>query len=468
MMGRKIYHPKSVVTVDIDSLIPKSHLLRTIEKHLDLRFVRELARPLYCSDNGRPSIDPEVFFRIQLLIYLYNIESDRQVIEELHYNLAYRWFCKFTLEDTIPDHSSLTRIRDRLGEKTFKKIFDRIVRECEKRGLSKSQKIMADGSLVKADAALNSLIKRREGDTIEKIRKRKRPKYIKGRKYSNGTHVSRTDPDAKLAGKFTELKQIKYKVHNIADLKSRVIIDTHVTDGSVPEGTIFFDRLDQTEKTFKFKTKVAVADRGYGSGENLQELENRKIKSFVPNFHSEVGDNYDPKLFKYDKKKDVFTCPRGFELLPTQFQSDFNQHQKLYRLLGGHCKKCPLRRKCFKNQKKIDRGKRIFRNLHCVIQAKTKAREKTKEFKKHRAQRQWKMEGLFAEAKTFHGLDRARYRLRANMQIQAYMTASVQNIKRLMKKPFVTLRKWLSELTSAIKIFSVQHASNIQIRFYPG
>src|ERR1700678_3401288 len=144
----------------MEELIPKRHLLRRIDSVLDFGFVREATRELYCRDNGRPSIDPELFVRICLITYLYNIPSDRQVCEEIQYNLAYRWFCRLSLEDQVPDHSSLTRIRDRLGEKIFKEIFDHIVRLCIEKGIVKGDKVMMDGSLIKADAALSSLVPR--------------------------------------------------------------------------------------------------------------------------------------------------------------------------------------------------------------------------------------------------------------------------------------------------------------------
>ncbi|MGZ3775700.1 MAG: transposase [Pseudobdellovibrionaceae bacterium] len=99
---------------------PKSHFLRRIDNVLDLSFLRELTAPLYANGKGRPSIDPEIFVRMILLEYLCNINSDRQLCEEIGYNLTYRWFCKLSLTDKVPDHSSTTRIRDRLGKKTTK------------------------------------------------------------------------------------------------------------------------------------------------------------------------------------------------------------------------------------------------------------------------------------------------------------------------------------------------------------
>jgi len=160
MQGHQHFQPQLFSVFNMEELIPRDHLLRQIDSKIDFEFVREMTGHLYCQDNGRPSIDPVLFVRICLITYLYNIPSDRQVCEEIRYNLAYRWFCRLAIEDSVPDHSSLTRIRDRLGEATFKNIFDQVVRLCIEKGLVTGNKVMMDGSLIKADAALNSLVPR--------------------------------------------------------------------------------------------------------------------------------------------------------------------------------------------------------------------------------------------------------------------------------------------------------------------
>jgi transposase len=144
MQGVASFEQQKVVSVDMNELIPKHHLLRKIDKHVDFSFVRGLTINCYCSNNGRPSIDPQIFFRLILVSYLYNISSDRQLCEEVHYNLAYRWFCKLSLNDKIPDHSSLTRIRDRLGIEIFKTFFNLIIKQCRDKGLVKGERIMTD------------------------------------------------------------------------------------------------------------------------------------------------------------------------------------------------------------------------------------------------------------------------------------------------------------------------------------
>lgn len=96
MQGKQEYQPRLFSVVQVENLVPKNHLLRKLDEALDLSFVRPLTEPLYCKENGRPSIDPEVFVRMLLIEYLYDIPSDRQLCEEIGFNLAYRWFCRFS------------------------------------------------------------------------------------------------------------------------------------------------------------------------------------------------------------------------------------------------------------------------------------------------------------------------------------------------------------------------------------
>lgn len=430
MQGRQEYQPQLFSTIDMEARIPQRHLLRRVDKILDLSFVRDLTAHLYCQDNGRPSIDPELFFRICLITYFYNIDSDRLVCEELEYNLSYRWFCRLSLEDVTPDHSSLTKIRDRLGEETFKEIFERIVRLCIEKGMVKGDKVMMDGSLVRADAALKSLVPRNEDGTPSDS---KPPKYIKGQKYSNDTHVSYTDSDSSLAGKPNELKQLMHKVHNTMDRESRVIIDSHVTSGADVEGKVMMGRLDHVENTFSFDVAELTADRGYGYGENLHALHERGIHPFVPRFHSDAGERVerDSKGFTFDKKRDCFICPKGHSMFPIIGSTS---QYKRYRIKGGHCSKCPLKDQCLiLPAQKTRNAKHIEVHIYQEAIDWAAKMEATEEFKKIRGERQWKVEGLFGEAKVHHGLSRARYRGRAKMQIQAFMVATVQNLKRLVE-----------------------------------
>ena len=159
MQGVHAFDPKAKASIDLESFVAEDHFLRQIDRVLDLSFVRELTAACYADGKGRPSIDPEVFFRMQLVAYFNGITKDRRLCEEVRYNLAYRWFCRLSLEDDIPDHSSLTRIRDRLGEEVFEAVFRRIVGQCQEKGLVKKDcRVMTDATLIAADASLDSLV----------------------------------------------------------------------------------------------------------------------------------------------------------------------------------------------------------------------------------------------------------------------------------------------------------------------
>ncbi|MBV2123453.1 MAG: transposase [Candidatus Thiodiazotropha sp. (ex Ctena orbiculata)] len=151
MQGRTQFQAELFHTVNLDDFVPQDHLLRKIDAVLDLDFVYELTSPLYCTDNGRTSIDPALFFRMQIIGYLYGIKSDRKLCEEINLNLAYRWFCRLNLGDRIPDHSSLTRIRQRFGEETFQRVFEHFIDKWVEAGLVSGKKLISDASLIDAN-----------------------------------------------------------------------------------------------------------------------------------------------------------------------------------------------------------------------------------------------------------------------------------------------------------------------------
>src|SRR6185436_12854646 len=174
--------------------------------------------------------DPEVYFRMELVAYFYGISSERQLCEDIYYNFAYRWFCRLSLDDEVPDHSSLTKIRDRLGEEVFATVFRQIVALCRKKDLVHEEcAVMTDATLIAADAATVSMVL---NEPAQAQQEQPPPpcdptERLAQPKVSNGTHHSRTDPDATLARKDRTPLQLKYKVHQTIDAESRVILDTH-------------------------------------------------------------------------------------------------------------------------------------------------------------------------------------------------------------------------------------------------
>ena len=124
MLGYKARDFRLLTAVSLDDLVPDDNFYRQLEEHLDLGFIRDLVCELY-SEMGRPSIDPVVFFKLQLIAFFEGIRSERRLMDTVTVNLAHRWFIGYDLREEVPDHSSLSKIRDRYGLPTFHRFFER-------------------------------------------------------------------------------------------------------------------------------------------------------------------------------------------------------------------------------------------------------------------------------------------------------------------------------------------------------
>ena len=145
MLGHKAKIFKSHLAVSVEDLVPQDNFYREVEAKLDLTFVRDLVRDCYASRMGRPSIDPIVFFKLQVIMFLEGIRSERKLIDQVNLNLAFRWYIGYDLDETVPDHSSLSRIRDRYGLEVFQRFFEQIVERCIAAGLVWGKELYFDG-----------------------------------------------------------------------------------------------------------------------------------------------------------------------------------------------------------------------------------------------------------------------------------------------------------------------------------
>ncbi|MDP9458111.1 MAG: transposase [Actinomycetota bacterium] len=162
MMGAKIRSFSPLPRdVSLEELVPADHFYRRLDATLDLRFVRELVAPLYAR-GGRPSVDSVVFFKLQLVMFFEDLRSERQLMRVVANRLSLRWYLGYDLHEPLPDHSSLTRIRERFGLEVFRRFFERVVEMCFEAGLVKGEELFFDSTTVKADAARGSLIPRLE------------------------------------------------------------------------------------------------------------------------------------------------------------------------------------------------------------------------------------------------------------------------------------------------------------------
>jgi transposase len=449
MQGVHAFDPKATASIDLESFVAADHFLRRVDRVLDLSFVRELTASRYAVQQGRPSIDPEVYFRMQLVAYFFGVTSERQLCEDVYYNLAYRWFCRLPLKEDVPDHSSLTRIRDRYGAEIFESVFRRIVEQCKQKGLVKdSCRVMTDATLIAADASLNSLVHNEPGEAQkEEEAQRQRRGTIDPeaqRKLSNQTHRSRTDPDATLAQKRGTPRQLKYKVHQTIDADSRVILDTEVTTGARHDNQPYLDQLQRIRDRCKITIREAIADRGYGSASIIRTLQAQGVETYLPLWSGRVGNSkYLRSGLTYEKEHDRFCCPQGKYLTPNPAIYD---NHKRYASSPEDCRVCPQASTCPARSKPPSHQRFVLRSLDQDLFEHVQSKMEEPQFGKKLAERMWKIEGLFAEAKQNHCLSRAKYRGRSKVQIQAYLCAMVQNLKRLLFPLYQWLvASWLSK-----------------------
>src|SRR5712692_2110361 len=156
MMGSKQRHFAPLIQVSLEELVPADHFYRHLEQSLDLSFVREFVQETYAS-GGRPSIDPVVFFKLQLVMFFEDIRSERLLMRHAADRLSVRWFVGYDLNEPLPDHSSLTRIRTRYGVEVFRRFFEQIVAQCQHAKLVWGRELYIDGTKVQANTSKDSL-----------------------------------------------------------------------------------------------------------------------------------------------------------------------------------------------------------------------------------------------------------------------------------------------------------------------
>ena len=156
--------------VVLDNLVPQEHLVRKIDKVIDFEFIRDAVKDLYCKDNGRPSIDPVVLFKIVFIQFLFGIKSMRQTIKEIEVNVAYRWFLKIGLLDSVPHYSTFAKNYERRFKesKIFEEIFDNILNQVIENGLLQEETIFVDSTHIKAYANKRKVEEKYVKETVNK------------------------------------------------------------------------------------------------------------------------------------------------------------------------------------------------------------------------------------------------------------------------------------------------------------
>ena len=461
MIGRQDRRQQEMfVPGNLEALVPDDHILKRVDRVLDLSWLREEVAPCYCADNGRPGIDPEAAVRLMLAGFFEGIVHDRKLMRQAQVNIAMRWFAGYNFEDTLPHHSSLTRIRQRWGAERFRRIFTRTVEACAAAGLVRGDTVHVDATLIRADVSWESLsddwaeatLRENHSDDDKEpppaagkkraARPRKKKKKPKKR--------SSTDPDATLTtSKKGFLMEPSYKQHTAVDDAAGVIVDVAVTTGEASEGERLMQTIARVQETTHSKVERVTADGAYAHSANYAACEEREIDAVIPPQRAPRPKRPLPaSRFKYDAKNKVVHCPAGQKLT----RNSPAKKGCLFRGEARTCGRCRLRTSCISPSAKV-RTIIIVHGYEALLRARRRRAlwdEATVNwYKRHR----WRVEGVHGEAKTQHGLRRAARRGLPNVAIQAYLTAAAINLKRL-AACFLPLRRLLNAAVGTFNVFS--------------
>jgi transposase len=484
MQGRKDYIPKMIYQLHLDELVPRDNFYRQLDTALDLHFLYK-ATESYYGDEGQESIDPVVFFKLCLVGYLNNINSDRRLIEYCSNCLDIRLYIRYDLDEPLPWHSTISRTRQLYGEEVFLELFRKVLSMCVQKGMVRGKRQAVDSAFIKANASMDSLVEKEvvedaklytdelnEGSEFKvsetckaqveshhawKVKAYKgqpsnqntkqlndfgeeiRPRYL-----SNHTHYSPTDPDSRISVKVGKARQLNYYGQIAVDDAHHVITGAMADHADKRDSQCLPAILDQTianldENEIQFEQ--VAADTGYSSGEALRYCEEHNVEAYIPNFGlykpTREGFDYNPELDRYE-------CTRGNKaILPfRKIVTDKKGYvKKVYRSNNSKCKHCPLRSSCIGKSdfKVLDDSidKAYYDRMHVKMQ--------TPYAKKIRKIRSSTVEPVLGTLINFTNMKRVNTRGIKQANKHVLMAALCYNLKKYMK---FQGKKALSEVKS--------------------
>ena len=441
MMG--IHQPQEGLfsyRVNLEHRVRKDHPLRQVAKAIDFTFVRAEVAQFY-GKNGNEGIDPIILVKLMFLLFFDDVPSERELMERLPERLDYLWFLGYSMDETTPNHSVLSKARARWGKAVFENIFLRTVQQCVEAGLVDGRKIHVDSSLIDANASKDSLIKsspeliaaykQAVAAQATKLEDTMTPEHYEA---INDTHVSTTDPDAALVRKGGRSSaRPRYHHHRALDDAHGVITAVETTPGSIAENKKLPDLIAQHEQNTDKQVDTVVGDSKYGTNQNLAACVEAGLRPHLGVLEDKQKRTkaqralYQEKDFTYNEATDTYRCPAGQEL---KRRRTCPRRQTIeYAPEPGVCTACALRAQCTTAAK----GRTLQRHEQAALAKAGQAMARSPQARRDRRRRQTLVEGSFAQAANEHGFKRSRWRRLWRQQIQDWLIAAVQNLKILMK-----------------------------------
>lgn len=442
MLTKNRHIQSKLEAVIIDDLISEDHVLKKIDKYIDFKFIYDLVEDKYCLDNGRPSIDPVVLFKMIFIGYLFGIRSERRLVDEIHHNIAYRWFLGFGLSDKIPDSSTISQNRKRRfnGTDIYQKIFDNILEQAISLKLVPGKIMYVDSTHIKANANIGkftneqvevpiqsyvdeleeSINESREEHGQKPLKKKDEIQEVKERK------ISTTDPESGFMTRDRKPQGFFYLNHMCVDGENNIITGVHPTSAAINDAVPFLEIIQKQKE--KFNVKYVGADAGYYTAPIARGLEKLGIQGSIARRLGPKPKGIMSKLhFSYIEEFDLYICPENHHLT---YKTTTRQGYKEYAGCKEVCSNCPRKEKCLTSGNEA----RIIRR-HVWQESLTKIdRFKDSKLGKNIYKRRKEtIERAFADLKELHGFRYARFRGLEKMKEQCLMTAAAYNMKKIAK-----------------------------------
>lgn len=428
----------------LEDYVPEDHLLRGIDQYLDLSELHDHLAPYY-SHTGRPSIDPELMVRMLIVGYCFGIRSERRLCEEVQLNLAYRWFCRLSMEDKVPDHSTFSKNRHgRFRESdAFRYVFEQVLRRGIEEGLVGGEGFAVDASIVRADASRMHHHDEDDDDWGSGGSRAVR-EYIDALDEADSStvkpskKVSSTDPAASWTAAPGGPAFYAYSSNYLVDLKAGVIVDVKASAvNKAAEVAVTKAMVERVEEKFQLKPKRLVGDTNYGSAAMLGWLVGDKgIEPHIPVW--EKGERHDGTFsrsdFKFDSVSDTYTCPGG--KLLKRYRRPFKRKRTdipkdntiRYRASQSDCQGCAMKARCCPNTP----SRKVTRSIHEAARDVARGISKTSAYQQSRKDRK-KVEVLFAHMKRILKVNQLRLRGITGAKDEFLLTATAQNLRRMAK-----------------------------------
>ena len=433
----------------LEDHVPQDHLLRSIDRFVDLSSIRQYLSEFY-SHTGRPSIDPELLIRMLLVGYCFGIRSERRLCEEVHLNLAYRWFCRLDLNDRVPDHSTFSKNRHgRFREsELLRHLFETTVARCIAEGLVSGQRMAIDASLIEADANKQNSTPKEDWDAKDidpTDATRAVREYLDtldetafgAASVVQPKFTSHSDPASQWTAARKGPAFFSYSDNYLIDTDHGVIVDVEATR-SIRQAEVGSTKtmLRRVKAKFDLKPEWLIADTAYGSGPMLDWLVKHNIAPHIPVIDKagRTDGTWSRTDFEWDAENDQYICPEGHAL--KQFRRNYSDPNRgptgkgtaRYRALKEVCQACPSKAKCCPNTD----ARKITREEHEDARDVARAIRKTPQYKVSSKLRK-KVEMLFAHLKRILGLGRLRLRGPCGANDEFLLAATAQNLRKLAK-----------------------------------